>query len=704
MPDVATTETLATQAYSASLAAAQAALEAGDLAGALAIYSDLRDAGAEAAAPFLRPAAALTERQNFDEADILLEAAAEHFRDDAAVAVEYARCADARRDVPAALARWDSAWRRFPDHPAIALGAAAAMRAARQYRAAAALLQQAQRRFPDVPDLCAEQARIALARQDFAAAAAFWRAMRAQFPDRADAYAGEADALAAAGQHDAAEAVLAEALSRLPEAPEPAIAQARLAAARGDWAEASRRWGLVREHHPASEDGLLGQAALWRDLGQFDAADAVLTEALVRFPDSPAARVAFAVVSDACGDRTEAVTRWADARARFPAHSGAAVGEIAALAAAPRFPEAESRARDAMRRFPTHPEPAQAYARLAQARQDGSEADLRWARVAARFPWLHRVDAGSDLAADVAPPELAPAAPLAAPMIGGDAPVRVAIVGFHLSYQMSLLLARMRPYRQRLKVEWINAGMDLDAIRTRFPDGQLTGTDIYFEESMVGHAATRQGVRAMLPVSADIRTFPTSNIRVLWPFHGPDPRLVPEPPIYNGGRYVDPDRIAAALANPALTDDALFDLYMETTEAAPLDLPAMYAADLERLAMEEKGLDIRLAPFVAAHFHDEMLFAAPHERCTPIVREVARQLLATPTLRAIGDLETALAGLDRLTTGWRAHNRALPIHPRVARTLGLAWWSPDRQYPQGHSSFDFREYFIRYMRWSPWLA
>ena len=111
-----------------------------------------------------------------------------------------------------------------------------------------------------------------------------------------------------------------------------------------------------------------------------------------------------------------------------------------------------------------------------------------------------------------------------------------------------------------------------------------------------------------------------------------------------------------------------------------------------------------MAPFVADRFHREMLFAAPHERCTPVVKEIARQLLATPLLRDICDLDVALAGLDRLTIGWRAHGRALPVHPRVARELGLKWWSPDRLYELGHNSFGFREYSIRYLRWSPWLA
>ena len=699
MPDVASSDTFVAEpqfaTLTAGLASARIALAGGDLPSALATYSGLRRIFPDAPEPYWRAAAALAARYNLDEADILLREAAERFPADAIVVAAFARNALDRYDIPAALNRWEKARGRFPDDPAMVGGLAAALRQARRYRDAEALLREARTRFPNDPELFAEQARVALARLDFAAAVVLWRTMREKFPDRADALAGEADALVATGRFDDADSILADSVARFPNDLGSCVAHARVATARHDWAEASRRWETVRERHPGYTGGFLGQAAVWRDLGQFDAADSVLTEAAIRFPDDPETRVAFAAVSDARGDSAAATARWAEARLLFPGHVGAAVGGIDALGTAGRYNDADALARDTMRRFPTHPDPALAYARLAQARQDEPEANLRSERVKAWFPWLHGEDT------DQTPPE-SDALPVHA--IGRAESIRLALTGFHLSYQISLLFGRMLPFRDRLKIEWINAGMDIGAIRSRLPDGWLHGTDIYFEESMVGNAATKRDVRELLPAVAEIRTFPTSTVRALWPFHGPDPRLVAEPPIYNGGRYVDPDRIAAALANPMLTDDALFDMYMEITEAAPLDLDAMYAADLRRLAVEEKGHDVQMTPFVAAHFQDEMLFAAPHERCTPIVKEVARQLLATPMLREICDLDTALAGLDRLTTGWRAHGRALPVHPRVARELKLSWWSPDRLYELGHNSFTFRDYFIRYMRWSPWLA
>jgi hypothetical protein len=262
----------------------------------------------------------------------------------------------------------------------------------------------------------------------------------------------------------------------------------------------------------------------------------------------------------------------------------------------------------------------------------------------------------------------------------------------------------MLPFRGKIVVRWLDAGQAFSAIQKQLPDGWLEDADLYFEETQAGAPATHDALRAALPRHCEVRTFPTNSMRAFWPFLGRDDRLVPEPPLYGAGRYPDTDAVAASLANPAMTDDALFDLYMEMTEAAPLDLDALYAADLARWEAEDSGRDVCLAAFMNDRVRDRCLFAAPHERATPVVTEIARQLLAAPILRQICDLDTALEGLHRLTLGWRAEGRALPIHPRVARHFNLAWWSPDATYKLGSNAFTFREAVIRTMRWSPWLS
>ncbi len=752
MPDAASSETIEAKPgfvlVETGIEAAWAALDAGDLSGALAAFATLREMFPQAIEPYRQAASVLTDHHNFDEADILLEVATERFPDDAALAADFARAAQHRGDMSASLRRWEQARGAFADDPAIAIGAAVALRDAGRFGAAEALLRSA----PD-PVALLERARIALARRDLLSAIRLWKAARDRLPTRTEGWTGGAEALREAGRFAEADALLTEAFARFPDAAEPSIEYARLATARRDWPEASRRWSIVRDRHPDNVDGFTGQAGIWREMGQFDSADAVLTEALVRFPDDLHLLTAYAEVSQAKPDWAEAVARWEHIRILLPGHANAYVRGIVALREAGRGREAEGLAIEAQRRFRAHPEPELEYAHLAQARRDWPTANTRWERAKVRFPDsveaylgsaqclreqgdVGQADAVLRLAAtrfpdrpeplraraELATPEDAASIsealqsrfpwlfasvtdeaatePLALPAVGRAGPIRLAVTGFHLAHQISMLFSRTLPFRGKLSVEWINAGMEIGAIRSRMPEA----VDLYFEEAAAGNAATRRGIRDLLPASADVRTFPTSTLRCLWPFQGRDARLVPEPPVYNGGRYVDTDGIAASLVNPVITDDALFDLYMELTEAAPLDLDALLAADFARFAAEDQDLDVKLAPFVETHFRDEMLFAASHERCTPIVVEIARQLLATPVLGDICDLDTALAGLDGLTLGWRAHGRACPIHPRIARHFGLTWWSPDMTYDLGHNSFTYRDYMIRYMRWSPWLG
>ena len=730
MPDAASSGTIAAEPRFAHLEtgvdAARAALAMRDLPDALAVFAALRVAFPSAPDPFLLPAAALTDRYCLDEADLLLEVAAERFPEDPAVAAAFARAALHRGDVPAALRRWAEARRRFPDDCGIGVGSAEAMREAKQFGAAEAMLRTIQDRFTTEPAPLAERARLAGTRGDHAAAVALWRALRDQYPDVVTTYIGEAEALRAAQRSDEAETLLTLTIDRFPAEAGPLIAHAELAASCRDWPAASRRWEAVRDRHPSRVEGAVGQAAVWRNLRQFDAADAVLSEAMRRFPDNVDVLAAFAAVANDKRDWAAAIDRWADARSRIPGCARLFVASIATLRAAGGLGEAETLAVEAQRRFPANPAPALESASLAEARGDRMLAASRWEKLRAQFPdaieaWsgLERCLRGQDRSAEadavqhgarirfpwLAMPVGENTEPLALPAaVAQTGPIRVAVTGFHLAHQISLLFSRMTPFRGRLAVQWINPGMHIDTIRTRLPGGWLGGAGVYFEETMVGDATTKRALRALLPEGCAIRTFPTSSLQALWPFQGRDERLVPEPPIYNGGRYFESDAVAAALANPAITDDALFDLYMEITEALPLDLDALFAADLARLRAEDQGSDVKLAGFVEAHFQEQMLFAAPHEHATPIVKEVARQLLETPELRSICDLDTALAGLDRLTLGWQAQGRALPIHPRVARHFGLTWWSPDRTYDFGHNSFTFPEYVLRYMRWSPWLV
>jgi tetratricopeptide (TPR) repeat protein len=724
-----------------------AARATGDLAVALALFGDLRRRFPDSHEPFQQAAFALLEATRYDEADALLEVAKQRFPDNANVAVDYAWVAHRRHAVAEAVARWDAVREAFPGHPTGYIGAAVTLREAGQMDAAQALLTQAESRFSGELSLVVEQAWMANARRDLPASIERWAEVRRRMPDFWIGYTGGGAALSDAQRFDEADAVLTEATARFPLAPQPSIEYAQLAVVRLDWPEAHRRWQRVADRFPDQVDAYTGQAQALRELRRLPEAEIALRLATERFPHRVEILIELAWSVTHQNRPPEAIALWETIRTRFPGHVGGYNGGAVALSNAGKLDEAGALLEQAMTRFPDNPGPPMeggwialntrnfseaeriftwvrerfhdrpaaelglGRALRAQGRRDEAEAILRAA--VARFPAFGLL-AGelADLIGKVAepPPAPAPAEPVVAPapVVRGPVPIRtgplrIAVTGFHLSNQIVQILSRLAPLRGKLHVERLDVGSTVDTIQGRLPTNWLEGADIYFEETMVGSTQVKSGLRALLPAYCAIRTFATSGCQSLWPFRGRDDRMVPEPPIYNGGRYSHTDPIAASLAGTAMTDDALFDAYMELTEDAAYDLDRGYANDLAQWQRDDAACDVKLATFIDARFRNERLFATPHERLTPIVRETVRQLLETPELAGLADAGALNAALDRLLLNWRASHQGLPVHPRVGQHFGLSWWSPDMRYRMLGNDFTFRDYIVRYIRWSPWL-
>ena len=1126
MSDAAAAE-FAYRSLEEGLAAAQQARAAGRLDAALAIYATLRTAFADRTHPHQHAAALLLDAARYDEADALLNAAMALFPTEVALFIDSAWLAHRRRDVDEAVRRWDRVREQFPDHPVGYTGAVVTLRDAGRLDAAEALLAQACARFPDDPAPVIELAWMAMVRRDWPLAIQRWETVRARFADHSPGYTGGALAQREAGHLAEADALLRDAIGRFPNQPQPLIDHAQLAAIQRQFPQAVERWDAVLARFPTQLEAYTGKASALREMRRFDDTEAVLTAAMALFPGQPSVVIEHAWITHFRRDWGAAVERWDNVRALFPDMSVGYTGGAIALREAGRAAEAEALLLDAERRFPQAIDPPRERAALAQARQDWEEASRRWAVVRERFPaepagylggavclremarvdeagallqeavqrfpdqagpalelaWLNnrrrdfdaaipvwdrirrdfpnqvmgftggaqalrdsgrkaeakalletaqarfptaaeptielgwlaltdrqfleaeqlfaqvcanfidqpvgplglgRAQTGlgrfdeaesalrsaqqrfpwfelyaSDLnamadrrrewaerqAADPAPSaqpaadpttaERLPAMPAADParvdpklrdfvmrfeslggsgagwefgmvqracgaepmgllrwadmpfemlvgaleqrfvdvghpdmtelfvtpdangvaeycsrdlrgmmamrtfvaqasvtqtemfeamcrrlqyhaskliqdltqggrifvyrltdrnltrdelarlhaamrafgentllfvrladdahpdgmvetvapglMIGymdrfiasrwndiGELPMeswlsvlgnadaqrsgpeiaalptpavvakpaelKVVLCGYHNAHLIGMILTRLPPLKGRISYLRIDPGPDIDTIVARLPPRHLETADVYFEESMVGNADTRRRLRESLPGRCDFRSFPTPHMTAQWPFLGRDDRLVPDPPVYNGGRYANTDRIAARLAGIEMTDDALFDAYMEMTEADPVDMDAQFAADMRRWQAEDERHDVKLSAFIEREFRAQRLFTTPNERGTGIVREVADQLLQAPLLRDIVDPTVMRAALDRLTHGWLASRQELPVHPRAARHFGLSWWDPDMRYRMLGTHFTFREYIVRYIRWSPWLA
>jgi predicted Zn-dependent protease len=105
-----------------------------------------------------------------------------------------------------------------------------------------------------------------------------------RFADNLRVVAGLAESLIVLGRTEAAEAELETALLQFPDRPRLLALAARCAAARGAWVQADQRWSGLLARSPDQPDGLIGRAEALFQLGQGEAAEALLREPAERFP------------------------------------------------------------------------------------------------------------------------------------------------------------------------------------------------------------------------------------------------------------------------------------------------------------------------------------------------------------------------------------------------------------------------------------
>jgi tetratricopeptide (TPR) repeat protein len=302
--------------------------------------------------------------------------------------LESAEAARRRGDQEGALRIFSELRERYPDHPAPYLRAAGILSQSSRFAEAEALLVQGAERFPKEIGFAIERAWLASRRGKVDEALELWRQIRGTLTDHHAGYTGAAQALRDAGRIEEAETLLREAMQRFPGEPVPPIEYAWLAHRARNWPEAARRWDEVRKHHPDQTVGFTAGAIALRELRQFDAAEALLAEALTRFPGDRGSLNEHAWLAVAQREWPEAARRWALVRERFPDDPEAYLRGAQALSSMWRHEEAEALLSDAIGRFPQDGGIAAEHAWLAYHRHLPEEAGQRFAELRCRFPAL----------------------------------------------------------------------------------------------------------------------------------------------------------------------------------------------------------------------------------------------------------------------------------------------------------------------------
>jgi len=188
------------------------------------------------------------------------------------------------------------------------------------------------------PWVVVQDAWAAVRREDWREALTLWEVVRSRLPNISTGHAGLGRALSELGRFDEAEAVLADAIKRFRQNPGLAVQHASIAMRRRDWEEALVRWAAVRTRFPEIPAGYTEAAAALCRLDRVDEAEAILADAVERFPENPWPAVDHAGVAIRRNDRHAAVGRHWSVLRRFgdrPEARAAVASALTRLAAVP---------------------------------------------------------------------------------------------------------------------------------------------------------------------------------------------------------------------------------------------------------------------------------------------------------------------------------------------------------------------------------
>ena len=192
--------------------------------------------------------------------------------------------------------------------------------------------------------------------------------------------------------------------------------------------------------------------------------------------------------------------------------------------------------------------------------------------------------------------------------------------------------------------------------------------------------------------------FPPLDFNLLWPFHCIDPRNASEPPAFPFGRFPYGDRIVVELLRDGLTGEQAWNAYQERSVAKLPDMQRLMVHEQRRLVGRDQKSDVKVTDLVMSNYTQRRLFYTINHPTSWLLSQVFLQILqqAQPVLQIEGNYEERAARLFRNFEPF-AHQEQ-PVHPEIARQLGLTWWSPDQRYRYlDGSSMTFEETMRKYI-------
>jgi hypothetical protein len=170
-------------------------------------------------------------------------------------------------------------------------------------------------------------------------------------------------------------------------------------------------------------------------------------------------------------------------------------------------------------------------------------------------------------------------------------------------------------------------------------------------------------------------------------------RLLQEPGL-PWGRFPIGDRVLLDLAKTAEEESALVDRYMRLDLARMFDLDRLVQLWRRNLEAMDRSCDVPLAEVQWGEWRTARHYWSIGHPTNRLVGTLLRKLLAR-TIGAVPEEEFTAA-----LRGNEFNEFMPPIHPSVARHLGLAWYSADDLYHWPDGPFTGRQWALEHVRYT----
>lgn len=187
--------------------------------------------------------------------------------------------------------------------------------------------------------------------------------------------------------------------------------------------------------------------------------------------------------------------------------------------------------------------------------------------------------------------------------------------------------------------------------------------------------------------------FPVLTCQALWPAHTELHRRLPEPGL-PWGRFPYCDRVLLDLLDTGRTDAQIVDEYMKTDLARMFDLDRLVELWHYRIEELDQSCDVLMAELQWRKWKSSRHYWAVSHPTNKLVGVVLRKLLA----RTIGELPEQEI-LHSLRNN-ELNEFMTPIHPSVARHLGLEWYSVDDTYAWPAGPFTIHRWALEHVQYT----